>query len=392
MFEKNRKSNLSKTLSVIFLSLIVVGAFSYFVSGRKVSKPTPQINAPNVLLPGANGNDVVPKPQQLSADFNINNNSTTSVAKSAIPGVVGISVLRVDGGSIFDGNTTEKWGVGSGIIADPNGYIITNNHVAGGKSKQIVVSLSNGKNVNGTTVWSDPLMDIAIVKINMTGLNTIPLGDSSMVQVGEPAIAIGNPLGLSLQRTVTSGIISAINRTIKIDTDQGPNYMEDLIQTDASINPGNSGGPLLNSQGQAIGINTIKVTSAEGIGFAIPINIVTPIIRQLVDTGSFKETYMGIFAYDKEVMPYINSNINVNNGIYISTVDKNGPAYKSGIKECCIITHVDGKPVDRMIELRSYLYSKKPGDVIKITHISKGKTENLSIKLAEKKTDGLLTR
>ena len=148
--------------------------------------------------------------------------------------------------------------------------------MAGGKSKRIIVSLADGRNVDGVTLWSDPVLDIAVVKINLDGLTALPLGDSSKLNVGEPAIAIGNPLGLQFQRTVTSGIISALNRTIQIETEDGINYMEDLIQTDASINPGNSGGALVNLEGKLVGVPTLKMSGVgiEGLGFAIDISTV----------------------------------------------------------------------------------------------------------------------
>lgn len=210
--------------------------------------------------------------------------------------------------------------------------------------------------------------------------------------MGEPAIAIGNPLGLQFQRTVTSGIISALNRTIKIDTDGGTNYMEDLIQTDASINPGNSGGPLLNSKGQVIGINTVKVTTAEGIGFAVPINIAIPIVNRFIESGDFVEPYLGVFAYDKEVVPYLDNTINIDSGVYISNIDENGPAYMSGLRVGSIMTEVDGKEINTMMQLRAYMYSKKPGDTITITYREGDATKNSSIKLAAKEKDGLVTR
>lgn len=377
----SRKTILYILVSTAVLSTLVVALFLNYYK-------QPQQD----LVPQLNDNSGIPQPQLLSSQTQTGVSVVESVAKSSIPGVVGVSVLRVDGNSIFDGNTADQWGVGSGVIATSNGYIITNHHVAGGKSKRIIVSLSDGRNVDGTTMWSDPVLDIAIVKVNANGLPTIPLGDSSKVQIGQPAIAIGNPLGLQLQRTVTSGIISALNRTIKIETDEGTNYMEDLIQTDASINPGNSGGPLLNAQGQVIGINTIKVTSAEAIGFAVPINVVSPIINKLVDKGQFKEAYMGIFAYDKDVVPYIDKNVKLDSGIYISNIDKTGPAYKSGLKECCVIKEVDGHKINTMIQLRSYIYSKNPGDIINVTYCNNGKDVKVPIKLAEKDGKVLLTR
>ena len=180
--------------------------------------------------------------------------------------------------------------------------------------------------------WSDPVLDLAAVKINLTGLTPLPLGDATTLEVGEHAIAIGNPLGLDFQRSVTSGIISALNRTISIETENGLNYVEDLIQTDASINPGNSGGPLLNAKGEVIGINTVKVTSAEGMGFAIPINIMKPVVARLVESGKFEEPYMGMFAYDGQTIPYIDGKAKMQKASMSPMWTGTGPAYRAGIR------------------------------------------------------------
>ena len=216
-------------------------------------------------------------------------------------------------------------------------------------------------------LWSDPVLDLAVVKINLTGLTPLTLGDAAKLEVGEHAIAIGNPWP-DFQRSVTSGIISALNRTIRIETANGANYMEDLIQTDASINPGNSGGPLLNARGEVVGINTVKVTSAEGMGFAIPINIMKPVVDRLIETGKFEEPYMGIFAYDGQTIPYIDGTARIQNGIYVAHVDRNGPAHRAGIREGCIITRVDDIEINTMMQLRTYIYSKLPGDTIRLYH------------------------
>jgi serine protease Do len=334
------------------------------------------------------------EPQRISNDVARQTPVVATVAKTASPGVVGISVLRIDSNDLFAQDATEKWGVGSGVIVSEGGYILTNHHVAGGKSKRIVISLHDGRNIDGVTQWSDAVLDLAVVKVNAENLTTIPLGNSDRVEVGETAVAIGNPLGLQFQRTVTSGIVSALNRTIEIETEQGRNFMEDLIQTDASINPGNSGGPLLNSKGEVIGINTVKVTTAEGIGFAVPINVAVPILQKFIGNGEFVETYLGVFAYDKEIIPFLNSEVKIDNGIYVANVDENGPAYKSGIRVGCIISEVDGIKMNTMMQLRTYIYSKNPGDTINVTHLAKDENKFITvpIKLAAKEKDGLITR
>jgi len=392
-----RKESSGGFFRIFFISLltsIVVGFFmmfisaGYFTADNNASRLSQTQNAPAESEPDK------PESQTISTEAAGETPVIAAVAKAASPGVVGISVLRIDGNDLFDQNATEKWGIGSGVIVSENGYILTNHHVAGGKSKRIVVSLHDGRNLDGVTQWSDPVLDLAVVKVNAENLTTIPLGNSDNVEVGETAIAIGNPLGLQFQRTVTSGIVSAVNRTIEIETEQGRNFMEDLIQTDASINPGNSGGPLLNVRGEVMGINTVKVTSAEGIGFAVPINIAVPIIKKIMEKGEFVEPYLGVFAYDKEIIPFLDSQVKIDNGIYVANVDENGPAYKNGIRVGCIISEVDGIKMNTMMQLRTYIYYKNPGDTINVTHLMRDENRfvTIPIKLAAKERDGLITR
>lgn len=336
--------------------------------------------------------DLPPQIQKVEASDETPVSHIASIVQNAAPAVVGLSVLKVESGAIFDKNPAEKWGVGSGAIVSPKGYIITNYHVAGGRNKRIVVSLADGRVIDGMTVWSEPVLDLAVVKINLPNLRILPLGDSNTLQVGETAIAIGNPLGLQFQRTVTSGIISGLNRTIQIDTEAGKNFMEDLIQTDATINPGNSGGPLLNSKGQIIGINTVKVTGAEGLGFAIPINIVAGVVHQFDQSGEFNDPYLGIFAYDKELMPYIDGNVAIDKGLYVSNIDEKGPASTSGIKVGNIITAIDGKEVNTMANLRSQLYTKKPNQEVELTILENNNSRNVKVKLGMKDGNSMLTR
>lgn len=407
MFEQKENRNSFKTVLTVLVISLAAGGLIYYLSSanlpkkgmnRQISDIKNQVQAKNqVQVPQTK---LSAKPTQAPSgtltgiDTVLGVPVAQSVARTATQGVVGITVERVQTGKLFDNTGNTEIGVGSGVIVSSNGYILTNNHVAGGKSKRIIVSLADGRNVDGTTVWSDPVIDLAVVKVNLTGLNSLTLGDASMLQVGEPAIAIGNPLGLEFQRTVTSGIVSALNRTIRIDTDQGSNYMEDLIQTDASINPGNSGGPLLNSKGQVVGINTIKVTSAEAMGFAIPINVARPIVSRLVNTGQFTEAYMGLFAYDKSVIPFIDGNLSIDKGVYLAHIDEKGPAYKAGLRLGCIISQIDGVDVYSMMQLRSVIFSKSPGDTINVTHLMHGtnKWVTVPVVLANKTKEGLITR
>jgi S1-C subfamily serine protease len=166
--------------------------------------------------------------------------------------------------------------------------------------------------------------------------------------------------------------------------------MEDLLQTDASINPGNSGGPLINQLGEVIGVNTVKVTSAEGIGFAVPINIIKPIIAKLEATGGFEEAYLGIYAHDKEVIPYMDSKIEMDRGIYVVSVDQFGPSGKSGLNVGDIITEIDGQEINKMVELRAKIYEKAPGDKIQLTVLSNKKEKTMNVTLGTKITSTIL--
>ena len=288
--------------------------------------------------------------------------------------VVGISKLKNTGSSIFSSSTENDLGLGTGIIVSTDGYILSNEHVTGSKYSKCYVTLENGNTYDGTVMWSDSNIDLSITKINAKNLEEVTLGNSQNTRIGETVYAIGNPIGYEFRRTVTSGIISAKNRTIKIEENDEASYMTDLIQTDATINPGNSGGPLITPNGEVIGINTVKISSAEGIGFAIPIDIVKPIIESFKTTGTFEEAQIGIYAYDKEVIPYLNKSLSFEKGIYIAQITKNGPADNTELKEGDIITKIDDVELNTMNDLRKYIYTKKPKDEVTLS-ITRGKIQ-----------------
>lgn len=310
-----------------------------------------------------NNNYIATKTSQEIDTINEKNQTVADIIENVSNSVVGISKLKENGNSIFLKDSATQLGLGTGVIVSENGYILTNEHVSGAKYSNCYVTLKNGKEYTANVVWSDSDLDLAVIKINVQGLQYATLGDSDKVRAGEIVYAIGNPIGFEFQRTVTSGIISAVDRTIKIEEENKQSYMEDLIQTDATINPGNSGGPLINPQGQVIGINSVKITTAEGIGFAIPINIIRPIIESYIQTGNFEEAYIGIFSYDRQVIPYLDEKVGFDNGIYVVQL-ANGPAKEAGIKEKDIIVKIDGKELNKMSELRRYIYTKKPGDKV----------------------------
>ena len=313
-----------------------------------------------------------------------NSKTVADVLENTMESVVGISKLKDNGISIFSSNNETLLGLGTGLIVTESGYILSNEHVTGSKYSTCYITLENGKKYDGKVVWSDTDLDLSITKIDAKGLKYITLGDSSNIKVGESVYAIGNPIGFEFRRTVTSGIISAKNRSIKLEENSNISYMSDLIQTDATINPGNSGGPLIYPNGEVIGINTVKISSAEGIGFAIPINVVKGVIESFKNTGSFEQTTIGIYAYDKDVIPYLNSNINFSEGIYIAEITKNGPAESAGLKQGDIITEIDSKKLSTMNDLREYIYTKKVGDIVNL-QISRGKiNRSIDVTLGKK--------
>lgn len=313
------------------------------------------------------------KEEQTVEKVEENSKKVSDIIEETVDCVVGISKLKNTGTSIFTESTESQLGLGTGIIVTENGYVLSNEHVTGSKYSKCYVTLDNGKNYEGKVVWSDSNLDLSILKINENNLKYISLGDSDNIKIGETVYAIGNPIGFEFRRTVTSGIISAKNRTIKIEEEKNSYYMTNLIQTDATINPGNSGGPLIYPNGQVIGINTVKISTAEGIGFAIPINIVKPIIEKYKNTDEFEEAKIGIYAYDKEVIPYLeNTTVNFKEGIYVVQLTKNGPADKAGVKEGDIITKIDDTNLTTMNDLRQYIYTKKPNENVTLK-INRGK-------------------
>lgn len=352
--DKKKKLKGSLTKVLIFLLVFLILILSYILY-TKIQVTESDLVEQNV---------VVQRTMQTIDDVKENNGTVTEMISQVNNSVVGISKVKNSGSGIFSDENITSLGLGTGIIVGENGYILTNAHVSGEKYSKCYVTLVNGKTYDGNVIWSNTDIDMAIVKINQKKLQVATLGNSDDIKVGETVYAIGNPIGYEFQRTVTSGIISATNRTIKLSEEEKETYMEDLIQTDATINPGNSGGPLVNADGQVIGINGVKITSAERISFAIPINSVKSVIQSFNTNGKFDEATLGIFAFDKNVLGYINENLQFSNGIYIARVNANSAAFEAGVRTGDILLSIDGKKLERMCELRCYIYTKKPGDKV----------------------------
>ena len=305
------------------------------------------------------------------------NTPVVRVAKTVGPAVVGITNKAV--ARDFFNRTVETEGVGSGVIFRKEGYIVTNNHVIAG-AKELIVSLADGNTINGELVGADEITDIAVVKVDSKDLPVAKFGNSDDVMVGEPAIAIGNPMGLEFAGSVTVGVISALNRTLEIN-----DRRVKLLQTDAAISPGNSGGALCNADGEIIGINSAKLATngVEGMGFAIPINTVQTIIDELMQKGYVARPYLGVTIFDKQTAARYGYTLSIDKGVYVFQVAIGSPADKVGLQRGDIILSIDNKEVNSVTEVRNDIAARKIGDKVKIRFDRDGRESNVDIVLEE---------
>lgn len=358
------------------LGAVIGGFVIYFLLGGAAN------NDNNIDKGESNPKQIESKENKESTKKDININADDSiesvVVKKSIDSVVGINTIsEVTQNTFFGQQSGYVEGIGSGSIVTEDGYIVTNSHVvSNGDVTQINVLFSNGETSEAELVWNDAALDLAIIKVKKDNLPAIELGDSDEVSIGDKAIAIGNPLGFELQSTVTSGIISGLNRTVKFNTGVS---MDGLMQTDAAINSGNSGGALLNTKGELIGINTAKAGNSDGIGFAIPINIVKPVIEKVRKTGKFNSVYLGITGqsvdYIKQIPNFNTEKLGTDEGVYVvSSFDKN-----SDIEEGDVITAIDGVAVKDMNSLRKALLSYAVGDKAKLTVYRDGSKKEIDV-------------
>jgi serine protease Do len=269
-------------------------------------------------------------------------------------------------------------GAGSGVIVRPDGYILTNNHVVQG-AQNIKVTLLTGRVLTGKVVGTDPIADLAVIKVSSTdSLPAAQLGSSGNLQVGQLAIAIGNPFGLG--STVTTGVISALNRNIQL-----PNLIvENLIQTSALINPGNSGGALLDSAGQVVGINTAIIPNAQGIGFAIPSDLARSEMQQLIAQGRIIRPWVGVvYGGDVDAQTAQAYNLGAQHGVIIRSVEPGSPAAKAGLAAGDIVTAVGGESVDTWSDFVRAVINKKIGDTVALTIVRGQNTRKVPVVLAE---------
>jgi len=391
--KKRRESGMGKTILTSVTSA-VIGGLVVLLMMPAISKTgyvdTLEPSTVNAMTNSAG--TVVAQPISLNVDT-----ATVRAVEKVEKAVVGvINIRRVNGDWFNQRQQSVESGEGSGVIFEKgNGkaHIITNYHVIQGAS-QVEVVLPSGEKVEAKVLGVDELTDLAVLEIDGSKVTTVAeLGDSSKLKVGEPAIAIGNPLGLKFSRTVTQGIISSLERSMPVDVNEdGQNDWElDVLQTDAAINPGNSGGALVNIQGQVIGINTLKIAreGVEGLGFALPINDVKKIVNDLKTDGRLKRAYLGIEPYDLVNVPRyhwketLNLPNDVQSGIVVmSQVEPFSPAGKAGLRQYDVITKLDGQDVSNGAQLRKFLtLNKQAGDSMEVTYYRDGFMKKTTVKL-----------
>ncbi len=344
------------------------------VTGQQVGQTTVELDEESAVIRAA----AAVRP----AIVTITSRSTGQVDTSAEP-------------SADDPFSLPQTGVGSGIIYDAAGWILTNRHVVAG-SDAVTVKLNDGREFSGTTYGIDTLTDLAIVKIEGADLPVAPLGDSTKLEIGQLTIAIGSPLGSQFANSVTTGVVSATGRAIIVNDEATgqPRRLRNLIQTDAAINPGNSGGALVDSLGQVIGVNTAVAGSAQGIGFAIPIEIAKPLLEQALAGEPLTRPYIGISYQSVDPQVKRESNLPIDYGAWVSSttgsgsgVTSGGPAEKAGVEDDDIITAIEGQRIDIGHSLEDVLVRYRPGDTITLTVLRDGATLDVKVTLGTRPSD-----
>lgn len=393
-YRHKKKSNLKTYIALVLITSIIS---SSIVGGILYSSFSAKLNSQAAAQTSSalftnNGNSAQAVKTGTTSSSNGNMYSAVDIAKKVGPSIVGVRMTVTSSISQYfrEGNqqqdTTSE---GSGIIISSDGYIMTNYHVVeyadpkSGVSSQALleVFLPDGKQAQAKFIGGDDENDLAVIKVNLTNLPVAELGDSSKLEVGEPAVAIGNPLGMEFAGSVTVGVISALNRQVETE-DKTLN----LIQTDAAINPGNSGGALVNSKGQVIGINTVKIseTGVEGLGFAIPVNDAKPIVQQLVKYGYVKgRPFIGISG--QEITQVMSARYGLPVGIYIVDVTSGSGAQKAGIEKGDVLVSLAGKAVKTMSDVNTIKKGYKAGDTVDAVIVRNGSKINVKITFSEDK-------
>lgn len=398
-FESHRKRTAKNIIGYFLASLagLLLGAFLVIVSMPLLANfgllpyavETADDGDDQGAVNGQNDNKQVVNTKKVSLDVDTD---ITKVVDDVVDAVVGIS--NIQSTSIWD-ETGREVGTGSGVIYKKEGkkaYIVTNYHVVEG-AHAIEVTLPDGTKLSAKPLGGDVWTDLAVLEVDGSVIKTVAqFGNSDALKVGEPVIAIGNPLGATFSGSVTKGIISGLERAIPVDLNQDGiiDWQAEVIQTDAAINPGNSGGALINIGGQLIGINSMKIaqSAVEGIGLAIPINYAIPVIEDLEKYGEVKRPYMGIELQSVHEIPayYQRESLrlpqDINYGVAIRRVETGSPADQAGLREYDVIVEMDGKQINDVIDLRRHLYiDKRIGDTLKIKYYRAGKLQQTTMKL-----------
>ncbi|MFC0213386.1 S1C family serine protease [Paenibacillus chartarius] len=314
------------------------------------------------------------------------NASVSDIAKAASPAVVKIETVVQSAGSRSFTGSQEGSGIGSGFIFDASGYILTNEHVVDGASQIQVYVQGYDKPFTATLLGSSYDLDLAVLKIEGgQAFPTLALGSSENAQAGDWVVAIGNPYDFDY--TVTAGVLSAKEREISIDDSQGTRNYKHLIQTDTSINPGNSGGPLLNMNGEVIGINTAVSSEAQGIGFAIPAETVSSVIDKLKNNESIPKQaspYIGVSVQDVTEDMQADLQLNEAAGVVVMSVQRQSPAFQAGVRQYDVITAVNGSKISNTEALTKQIQAAQVGDTLSLTINRAGKTQNISVKVNDK--------
>ncbi|MCR1833724.1 trypsin-like peptidase domain-containing protein [Oceanobacillus caeni] len=370
----------------VFLAVQVIPSFA----GTQNEK-TESFNKVNMEQ---NGQGEIPG-EIINTSVNVDvSTQITEIVNKVTPAVVGVSNL-MESADYWHQSEVSEVATGSGVIykvKDGNAYVVTNHHVIEG-ADEVEVVLYNETSIPAEIIGSDIFTDLAVLRMDASNVEkVIDIGSSGNVKVGEPAIAIGNPLGHMFSSTVTQGVISGKERTIPQDFDQDgrADWQAEVIQTDAAINPGNSGGALINISGQLIGINSMKINqeAVEGIAFSIPIDFALPVINELENTGEVVRPYLGVEIYSLDEVPQaewkdtLKLPKDVEGGVYVWTVEPLSPADRAGLKQLDVITALDDKPTMSMIDLRKILYQeKKIGEKVKVTYYRNGKRKETTFEL-----------
>ena len=329
----------------------------------------------NNLEPQDNSNSGFEQPQNDAELLDAYSKTVVNAAKEASDAVVQIKVKKKSSGRFVRGRRRQPFGGGSGFIISSDGYIVTNSHVVN-NTERIEVVLQDGRQFIASLIGDDPTTDIAVVQINAENLSSVSFGNSDNLQVGQLAIAIGNPYGF--QYSVTAGVVSALGRTLRSESGR---LIDNVIQTDAALNPGNSGGPLVNSQGKIIGVNTAVILPAQGICFAVASNLAEYVVGKLIMEGKVRRGFIGIggqtLRFNKRLISRLQ--LNVKSGILVQSIEADGPSYNSELEKGDVIIGFEDKLINSIDDLHRFLDEQSIGKKVKLIILRTGEQKKVNV-------------